>query len=157
MTTVFVVLGATVLCVAGGGVWQNKYGDVATAEVGDCVEMTSTNVKSGIDLEDCSSQDANYRVALRLGPSASGCPSGDYRMYRGKDYGFARRPRLCLTLNAGTGECVTGLDGFPRKVPCAGASAKVTSVADKYGNACGTGEKRLSYASPAATICLGKP
>lgn len=158
MATVFVVLGVTVLATVVGGIYQNELGDVATAQTGDCVEMTSTSIKSGYDLEDCASEDANYRVARRLDGKAGNCPPGDYEVYRGKAYGFKQRPRLCLVLNALPGECLSEVKGIPRRVACTErAEHRVTSVVEKYGHRCAAGEKTFTYSSPPSTTCLGKP
>jgi len=137
----FLTLVAVALVVAG---CTDRTGDTPVAasfNIGDCVDISAQ-----VTAIDCAEPTAAYEVAIVLATTAEPCPSGDYREVE----------KLCLMLNALTGDCFSGLDGpTPVRESCGVAEVKVSLVQHVADAACPAGTP-LVYPEPAPgrTVCL---
>ncbi len=129
------------------------------AKVGEC--LTVTEFKSGADEPkkiDCGAEEANVKIAARVEGEAA-CPEGDYdsiSMTGRMSY------KLCLTVNAKQGDCLTGYKsdtaGY-KKVPCTDPAkdAELVKVADAMDEAVCEGTEAThvqKYSTPPTTICI---
>ncbi|NUT92694.1 MAG: hypothetical protein HOY78_11805, partial [Saccharothrix sp.] len=155
-----VALGIVGVVVAGLIASKDSPG---SANAGDCIKVNSVSVsKADVDKIDCSSPEAAFKVAVNLDSSTDACPTGDYAEYR--DSGGRRSDgfKLCLVLNAKSGDCFkqegTIVAAKTTKVTC-GSSAthkvsKVAGTADE--NECESGDTVYVYSQPATTICMSE-
>jgi hypothetical protein len=130
------------------------------ANVGDCVSVVKGGMDAELEVLECGTAEAVYRVGLEL-ESGQQCPEGSYAQYSA---GTVNAWSLCLVLNATPGQCFKNdfLRGFAA-ADCASADVKVESVLpDKADpNACPPPPpnkillvKPLVYPTPPLTICL---
>ncbi|MEJ2855048.1 MULTISPECIES: DUF3824 domain-containing protein [unclassified Saccharothrix] len=155
-----VALGIVGVVVAGLIASRDSPG---SADAGDCIKVNSVSVsKADVDKIDCSSPEAAFKVAVNLDSSTKACPTGDYAEYR--DSGGRRSDgfKLCLVLNAKSGECFkqegTIVAAKTTKVTCgSSATHKVTKVANTADeNQCESGDTVYVYSQPATTICMSE-
>jgi hypothetical protein len=129
------------------------------ANVGDCVKVVKGGVDAELEVLECGTPAAIYRVALEL-DMRERCPKGSYTEYSIIGLGGWT---LCLALDARPGQCFTNdFEGFVA-TDCATADFTVESVltgtADR--EACpppppdvGIHFRPLVYPTPPLTICL---
>lgn len=130
------------------------------ADVGDCVKVVKGGLDAELEVVECGTADARYKVALELEMQEQ-CPAGAYVEYSAIGLGGWS---LCLALNATVGQCYKNdlADGFTL-IECAAADFEVVAVladrADK--NACPPpppnvlfNPEPLVYPTPPLTICL---
>ncbi|MFI9815211.1 LppU/SCO3897 family protein [Saccharothrix variisporea] len=155
-----VALGIVGVVVAGLIASKDSPG---SADAGDCIKVNSVSVsKADVDKIDCSSPEAAFKVAVNLDSSTKACPTGDYAEYR--DSGGRRSDgfKLCLVLNAKSGDCFkqegTIVAAKTTKVTCgSSATHKVTKVANTADeNQCESGDTVYVYSQPATTICMSE-
>jgi hypothetical protein len=130
------------------------------ANVGDCVSVVKGGFDAELEVLECGTPGALYRVGLEL-ESGENCPAGSYAQYSA---GAVNAWSLCLVLNATPGQCFkTNVTEGYAAADCASADVKVESVlADKAdANACPPPPpkvyfrpKPLVYPTPPLTICL---
>jgi hypothetical protein len=136
--------------------------DLAVA--GDCIKVNSAAANDAdIEVVDCSSPDAVYKVGSVLYDASADCPSDSYDQYThtGK---YTVEFALCLMLNAEQGDCFSNLttsSDATAKVSCSASDAegKVTKVVNGKASesACPSDTGlALVYPEPGETICLVK-
>ena len=135
-TRLWVTLAVLVVVIGGLVFYAIQKGKVApsSAAPGDCIKVNSQSADDAdVEKIDCTSQDAVYKVGVKLDSATADCPTDSYITYTqtGKGDDFA----LCLMLNTKEGECFADLttqDPNKRttKVECTAANAegKVTKV-----------------------------
>jgi hypothetical protein len=130
------------------------------ADVGDCVSVVKGGFDAELEVLECGTPDAVYRVGLEL-ESGENCPAGSYAQYSA---GSVNAWSLCLVLNATPGQCFKNnfTEGYAT-ADCTSADVKVESVlTDKAdANACPPPPPNvylrpepLVYPTPPLTICL---
>ncbi|MQY18091.1 LppU/SCO3897 family protein [Nocardia macrotermitis] len=139
------------------GCHQVNKPDAEKAQVGQCVKVGGTNTDPKVDITDCGSIDANYKVAERQDKSSSSCPDGNYAsVWQTGSGGY----NLCLQLNVKEGDCLDKQFDNTTKVTCGSSEAnyRVTNVltgttsADTCSNAA---TKYLTYSKPEQmVVCL---
>ncbi|WP_157121062.1 LppU/SCO3897 family protein [Nocardia miyunensis] len=131
--------------------------DAEKAQVGQCVKVGGTTNDPKVDITDCSSMDANYKVAERQDKSTSTCPDGNYAsVWQTGSGGY----NLCLQLNVDEGDCLDKQYDNTVKVTCDSAEAnyRVTNVLHNTTNDSGcsnSATKYLTYSKPEEmVVCL---
>lgn len=130
------------------------------ANVGDCVSVVKGGFDAELEVLECGTPDAVYRVGLEL-ESGEDCPAGPYAQY---SVGAVNAWSLCLVLNATPGQCFKNnfAEGYAA-ADCVSADVKVEAVLpDKTdANACPPPPPNvflrpepLVYPTPPLTICL---
>lgn len=130
------------------------------ANVGDCVTVVKGGLDAELEVLECGTPDAIYRVVLEL-ESGEKCPAGPYSEYSVIGLGAWS---LCLALNATPGQCFTSnlTAGFAA-ADCAAADFRVESVLTGKANAAACPSpppdvlfhpEPLVYPTPPLTICL---
>ncbi|MDQ3789257.1 MAG: hypothetical protein M3422_18685 [Actinomycetota bacterium] len=129
------------------------------ANVGDCVRIVKGGVDAELEVLECGTPAAVYRVGLEL-DGGERCPAGPYTEYSMIGMGAWS---LCLVLDARPGQCLENtVDGLA-VTDCAGGAFKVTSVlADKAdAKACPPPPpdvvaypEPIVYPKPPLTICM---
>lgn len=129
------------------------------ADVGDCVRVVKGGVDAELEVLECGTPAAVYRVGLEL-ERGERCPAGPYTEYSVIGMGAWS---LCLVLDARPGQCFTNdIDAGTVVADCATADFRVESVlADKAdADACPPPAdpvyalEPLVYPEPPLTICL---
>ena len=136
-----------------GGFVLNQLGDVAkTAQVGDCARISGALDNPKYQALDCTSEQANVKIAKILPWNEDKCPSGgmDYSTYTGDS-------TFCLMPNFVEGACYgqsseTGI----AKVDCTTKdSVKVAKVLAGKTDGAACGDSRAAvFPEPAVTFCL---
>ncbi len=146
-------IAAVVVLVLLGGFVVNQLGGAArTARAGDCARISGALDNPRYEALDCTSEQANVKIAKVLRWNEDKCPSGgmDYSTYTGDS-------TLCLMPNFVQGSCYgqdkeTGI----AKVDCTTKdSVKVAKVltGSTDGAACGDSRAAI-FPEPAVTFCL---
>ncbi|MFF3571828.1 hypothetical protein ACFYXQ_29015 [Nocardia jiangxiensis] len=150
-----VVVGLVYL--ASWGCHQINKPDAEKAQVGQCVKVAGTTNDPKVDITDCSSMDANYKVAERQDKSSSTCPEGNYAsVWQTGSGGY----NLCLQLNVKDGDCLNKQFDNTTKVACDSSEAnyKVTNVLNNTTSDSGcnnSATKYLTYSKPEEmVVCL---
>jgi hypothetical protein len=130
------------------------------ANVGDCVAVVKAGMDAELEVLECGTPDAVYRVAVEI-ELGEKCPKGPYTEYSVIGMGGWS---LCLALDATPGQCFkTNLAKGFAAADCAAADVKVTSVltGKADGDACPPPPSDVAfypaplvYPSPPLTICL---
>ncbi|HUQ58301.1 LppU/SCO3897 family protein [Lentzea sp.] len=146
-------IAAVLALVLLGGFVLTQLGDAAqTEKVGDCARISGALDNPRYEAVDCTSEQANVKIAKILRWNEDRCPSGgmDYSTYTGDS-------TFCLMPNFVQGSCYgqdpeTGI----AKVDCATKdSVKVARVltGSTDGAACGDSRAAI-FPEPAVTFCL---
>lgn len=150
-----VVIGLIYL--ASWGCHQINKPDAEKVQVGQCVKVAGTTHDPKVDITDCSSMDANYKVAERQDKSTSTCPDGNYAsVWQTGSGGY----NLCLQLNVKDGDCLNKQYDNTTKVACDSPEAnyKVTNVLNNTTSDSGcsnSATKYLTYSKPEEmVVCL---
>jgi hypothetical protein len=113
----YTIRNLLLIALAIGALWGLRVGwewlfqsDAKAVEVGDCVKKTGSGTDVDVDAVDCSSTDAQYRVAqVHNNSDMSVCDPAKYSAYQQTSSGGRRRSRssvvLCLEgMKKGTGD-----------------------------------------------------
>jgi hypothetical protein len=158
--TLAIIGNLVVLVLIVAGIWAFHdwtKPDAQKVQVGQCVKVAGTNTDPKVDITDCGSMDANYKVIDRQNSSMATCPQGDYSsVWQFGSGGY----KLCLRLNVKQGDCIHKAQDNKTKVSCDSPDAnyKVTGILDGTTNTDGCSgdtSNYLSYTKPdAMVICL---
>jgi hypothetical protein len=136
-----------------GSVSKNAEEKAARAQVGDCASVAETGEERPYERIDCSSDQANVKVAT-IEPHGARCPSG------GAPYStFTTDVVLCLVPNFVEGSCY-GQDEHAGivKVQCdAPRSVRITRAltGPTEGDVCGE-DRKVVFPKPVLTFCLAE-
>lgn len=139
------------------GCHQINKPDAEKVQVGQCVKVAGTTNDPKVDITDCGSIDANYKVVEREDKSTAPCPdSNDASVWETGSGGY----NLCLQLNVQQGDCLNKESDNTTKVLCDSSDVtyKVTDVLTGTTSDSGCSNsagKYLTYAKPdPMVVCL---
>ena len=131
-------------------------GDAIDAQPGDCIKVNAASATDAdVEIVDCSTDEAIYRVATREEIDTETCPSDAYVTYTEEG-----RLLLCLQLNTRDGDCLQVTDTDDKRVDCTSPDAtyQVVEVLDGVDDETQCGDDTtdvITYPQPPLTICLG--
>jgi hypothetical protein len=132
----------------------------ASAKAGDCIKVDNV-ADANIEIIDCKSADAMYKVGVTKDDPNAKCPNDNYLAY--SETGGSSDVRLCMVLLAKEGQCFKPDGQVKVKSDCTAKEAefKVTQVVDGSDDpkGCGKGNEAaaVTYPQPKLTLCLAAP
>ncbi|HYQ63739.1 LppU/SCO3897 family protein [Actinophytocola sp.] len=133
-------------------------GDAIDAQPGDCIKVNvASSTDADIEVVECSSDEAIYKVGTREESDTADCPNEQYVQYTEEN-----QLLLCLQLHVTEGECLVVSDLQDQRADCAAPNAthRVIGVLDGVDDEtkCGSDATEvITYPQPPLTVCLVAP
>src|SRR6476469_195893 len=133
-------------------------GDAIDAQPGDCIKVNvASSTDADIEVVECSSDEAIYKVGTREESDTADCPNEQYVQYTEEN-----QLLLCLQLHVTEGECLVVSDLQDQRADCAAPNAthRVIVVLDGVDDEtkCGSDATEvITYPQPPLTVCLVAP